>query len=82
LLKLHHPANFFREFGYHVEGNIKISEAFELGDDKRESAEFIIGDIEGDERSKPGEMPRKFLESVVLEEDDEKTLNVIKVGVI
>ena len=59
-----------------------MSEAFELGDDKRESAKFIIGYIEGDERSKPGEMPRKLLQSVVLEEDDEKTLNVVKVGFI
>ena len=59
-----------------------MSEAFELGDDKRESAKFIIGDIEGDERSKSGEMPRKFLQSVVLEEDDEKTLNVVKESVI
>lgn len=59
-----------------------MSEAFELGDDKRESAKFIIGDIERDERSKPREMPRKFLQSVVLEEEEEKTLNVVKVGVI
>jgi hypothetical protein len=58
-----------------------MSETFELGDDKRKSAKLIIRDIEGDERSKPGEMPRKFLQSVVLEEDDEKTLNVVKVGV-
>lgn len=59
-----------------------MSETFELGDDKRESAEFIIGDIESDERSKPGKMPRKLLQSVVLEEDNEKTLNVAKEGVI
>ena len=58
-----------------------MSEAFELGDDKWEVAEFIIGDIEGDEGSKSREMPRKFLQSVILEKDDEKTLNVIKVGV-
>ena len=52
-----------------------------MGDNNWESAEFVIGDIEGNEEAKSREMPWKFFQSVVLEEDGKKTLNLVEVGV-